>query len=855
MPAALAGLSSASLNHDHTHGYRIADSTRFPVFPTIRGVTTVPRFPADPDKNISEDKLDDHQAKGTSRRGQNEVGIHGHIEGEGEEPDKDAGQKKEGNGIQNKEQEDDWKSCDKSLCAAGDNPEEEKNHKLVSLDSQLVLKTESTTIVNCNAGEMKDKEGKADSNSLENEAKLDLSAASVMIKAACDSGDIENEPESLSHDKKIIWSDEPRSIWTAEEDLRLLDAISSYGLGNWADIADAVSGAGDGGGGAPIPATSQKSARRCMERYCDDYLGRYGNILPKYTLVEVMGGDDEDNADKREAAIENSVALEGIGKNSVGVLSQEGKEVNDSTVTDDQRSVASMETESSAPYCRKRKVESRRSPVPFQRQVSSNISVGAMASSSVNGGGSVGGGTGFRSAKRYRVIPTSSLPEFHKMWQEPYLPTIKGVHMGDEVNRDLAFRAEQDFVKSSNSLQTKGEYDALRKEWTEKRLAEYVHGGRLPRVVLPPRLEDVRTMTGSELAGYMPRRGDFDVEWDNDAEQILADMEFGPNDPHQDRLLKIHVIEIYNAKLDEREHRKKFLLDRNLIDYRENQRRDMMLSPDERDLVNRMRLFARFHSQGEHERFVNDLLKAKRLRKEIAQLQLYRRMGITSLAEAERYELDKVRREHHRFAVRQKEMEEQRAAGAGGAIAKAVASVQGGISSADGTGGIGITGEGGPVTSGLWRQYKSRNRKGRSCIDRSELESDGTDFFHKSSCSRLMKEKSEKNLVGNETSSDQNHSQSHNEKFNIVSEPGYDLLSPKEVCLCKKIQLLPKHYLEAKRTLISESLSAGLLEKKCMMPTTRSIFKIDVEKRDSVIDFILRAGWISTRPISHENNK
>jgi hypothetical protein len=30
------------------------------------------------------------------------------------------------------------------------------------------------------------------------------------------------------------------------------------------------------------------------------------------------------------------------------------------------------------------------------------------------------------------------------------------------------------------------------------------------------------------LHGCMPLRGDFDVEWDNDAEAILADMEFGP---------------------------------------------------------------------------------------------------------------------------------------------------------------------------------------------------------------------------------------------------------------------------------------------------------------------------------------
>ena len=33
----------------------------------------------------------------------------------------------------------------------------------------------------------------------------------------------------------------------------------------------------------------------------------------------------------------------------------------------------------------------------------------------------------------------------------------------------------------------------------------------------------------SEIVGYMPLRGDFDVEYDNDAELLLAEMEFFGN--------------------------------------------------------------------------------------------------------------------------------------------------------------------------------------------------------------------------------------------------------------------------------------------------------------------------------------
>ena len=132
------------------------------------------------------------------------------------------------------------------------------------------------------------------------------------------------------------------------------------------------------------------------------------------------------------------------------------------------------------------------------------------------------------------------------------------------------------------------------------------------------------------------------LEWENDAEAILADMEFSANDHQQDQALKLQIINIYNDKLKERENRKTFLVERNLLGYRKNQAADHMLPPDERDLMHRIRLFARFHTAKEHDKFIQKIIKAKRLRKVIANLQMYRKMGITSLAEAERYELDKI---------------------------------------------------------------------------------------------------------------------------------------------------------------------------------------------------------------------
>ena len=68
-------------------------------------------------------------------------------------------------------------------------------------------------------------------------------------------------------------------------------------------------------------------------------------------------------------------------------------------------------------------------------------------------------------------------------------------------------------------------------------------------------------------------------------------------------------------------------------------------------MVRRMRLVERFHTPEEHQQFLQGLLQAKRLRKEIAKLQMYRRIGIRTMAEAEKFELDKERRQLHKAAA------------------------------------------------------------------------------------------------------------------------------------------------------------------------------------------------------------
>lgn len=52
----------------------------------------------------------------------------------------------------------------------------------------------------------------------------------------------------------------------------------------------------------------------------------------------------------------------------------------------------------------------------------------------------------------------------------------------------------------------------------------------------------------TELYGYNLKREEFEIEHDNDAEQLLADMEFKDSDTDAEREQKLQVLHIYSKR-------------------------------------------------------------------------------------------------------------------------------------------------------------------------------------------------------------------------------------------------------------------------------------------------------------------
>jgi hypothetical protein len=283
-------------------------------------------------------------------------------------------------------------------------------------------------------------------------------------------------------------------------------------------------------------------------------------------------------------------------------------------------------------------------------------------------------------------------------------------------------------------------------------------------------------------------------------------------------------------------------------------------------------LFERLQTPEEHNQFIADIVKAKRLRKEIAKLQMYRRIGIRSLSEAEKYELDKNRRQFHKMAQLQKEAE---------------AKSQGPTTSLTGIADSAPAGSMAPsVETGdsLWKQYRTSDRKVRRSINRSgsglsedrlekrfenedketpasieQPSTSGEKIADRTDNTGTSDQKGEETretlealaapVENKEAEGDKMDVEKSEDAadFDISCSKCYGLLSPKEAALCVKLRLLPVQYLEIKKALIHESLTRGLLDKEGPGSSRRIIIKIDIERRGDVVDFMVRAGWISSK--------
>ncbi|ESK94029.1 transcriptional adapter 2 [Moniliophthora roreri MCA 2997] len=482
----------------------------------------------------------------------------------------------------------------------------------------------------------------------------------------------------------------------------------------------------------------------------------------------------------------------------------------------------------------------------------------------------------------YRVIEINSYPIFTEDWgADEELLLVKGIAtqgfgnwkkiaevVGTRTKEEVETHYNSTYIESANwPLPPMGRhFDVDPEEFQERKRRRISQINAAP---IPPQKPTPVSLPGiHEVSGFFPGRLEFEHELDNDAEDLVKDLEFGavfdyggdaiPEDENDldvkarlrweeerrnggpsnmagkgvyngisngitpnhnsspsrlpevkkerqksddvqmgtaegedeteevtqpppiettDSLaFKFTLLEMYFQRVQKRHEAKTIMYDRGLLEYKKLQAADKKRPREEREILHRLRPFARMQTAADYEVFTADILYEALLRKRIKELQEYRRLGLVTAADIEKYENDVAKRTQAKTAPREYHTSDRLQHRAGGRQSL------------------------GPAD------------------DRRSHEREGTP--KPSGTAPVRKQ---------------------HQPLNLANSPCLHLLTPGEQTLCSQLRILPKPYLVIKETLVREYARRG---GKLRRREARDLVKVDVSKTARVWDFLVQAGFL-----------
>ncbi|KAH9929573.1 uncharacterized protein BXZ73DRAFT_90420 [Epithele typhae] len=388
----------------------------------------------------------------------------------------------------------------------------------------------------------------------------------------------------------------------------------------------------------------------------------------------------------------------------------------------------------------------------------------------------------FKERKRRRISAmTTSAPPPHKVApvSAPAIHEVAGFLPGRlEFEHELDNEAE-DVVKDlefgiclewGGDEMPEDENDAdvkARAKYTEEMKAkEALSGKRLPNGMMNG------VVNGYHSNGNTPRDTSLKPEdekksdQDEDAEEQTQPPPFETKESLQ---FKLSLLESYYQRLEKRQEQKEVMFDRGLLHYKQMQMTEKKRAKEEKDIIHRLRPFARLQTAEDFENFQADILYEHMLRKRIQELQHYRRMGLRTQADIEKYEADVVKR----------------------------ASVKANMSTRD-----------------LYADRRLNGGRASSGPDprRGSMDGDDREATPKPGASASATGPPARKMPA---------------PLNLANSPALHLLTPEEQTLCSQLRILPKPYLVIKETLVREYARRG---GKLRRREARDLVKIDVNK-------------------------
>ncbi|KAF8160648.1 hypothetical protein B0H34DRAFT_697534 [Crassisporium funariophilum] len=303
-----------------------------------------------------------------------------------------------------------------------------------------------------------------------------------------------------------------------------------------------------------------------------------------------------------------------------------------------------------------------------------------------------------------------------------------------------------------------------------------INGHHLNGDVKNPKSEDVTMANGNGTA-------------DDEAAEEPSQPQ--PYETKDSLAFKLTLLEMYFQRLEKRLETKAVVFERGLLDYKKMQAAEKKRPREERELVHRLRPFARLQTAEDYEAFAADMLYESLLRKKIQELQGYRRLGLSTPADIEKYDADLAKRTQAKIAPLRdyaSDRLQHRATG---------------------------------------RQSSGPDPRRSSLVS---FGGESEDRKSRESTPRLSAAGPSAPIVRRPPA-----------PLNLANSPSLHLLTPGEQTLCSSLRILPKPYLVIKETLVREYARRG---GKLRRREARDLVKIDVNKTSRVWDFLVQSGYL-----------
>jgi len=179
---------------------------------------------------------------------------------------------------------------------------------------------------------------------------------------------------------------------------------------------------------------------------------------------------------------------------------------------------------------------------------------------------------------------------------------------------------------------------------------------KVPAESMVPDIDDL-AVNELLLIGWLPNRDEFEVEYSNNAETLVSSLDQGKNDEVEEEVdvaLKLAHVEIYQAKLKEREIRKhtaaqhglvkQFINEQNGILSAKQMTNKLKKKDSKTEALDRLKVMSNFQSVAEHQTFIANIGREKDLKSRIKELNRYRKNGVRRLKDGEEFDVQRLRR-------------------------------------------------------------------------------------------------------------------------------------------------------------------------------------------------------------------